>query len=137
MQKENVEYVGFWRRSLAAVIDSALVLVVSSPLLIFASGVWAYDQVEFFLSYVFPMVMVIAFWTWKQATPGKIALSARIVDAKTGFEPFVWQLIIRYLGYYVSIIPLFMGILWIAFDKRKQGWHDKLARTVVVRTKGG
>ena len=39
----------------------------------------------------------------------------------------------RYLGYYVSIIPLFLGLIAVAFDPRKQGWHDKLAGTVVVR----
>jgi uncharacterized RDD family membrane protein YckC len=32
--------------------------------------------------------------------------------------------------------PLFAGIIWVAFDRRKQGWHDKLADTVVVRKKG-
>ncbi|MDH4312499.1 MAG: RDD family protein, partial [Gammaproteobacteria bacterium] len=37
------------------------------------------------------------------------------------------------LGYYVSMLPLMAGIVWVAFDPRKQGWHDKLAGTVVVR----
>ena len=41
----------------------------------------------------------------------------------------------RYLGYYVSIIPFCMGLIWVAFDRRKQGWHDKLAGTVVIRSK--
>jgi len=31
--------------------------------------------------------------------------------------------------------PFFLGIFWVAFDKKKQGWHDKLAGTVVVKTK--
>jgi len=35
----------------------------------------------------------------------------------------------------VAMIPLFAGIIWVAFDPRKQGWHDKLAGTVVVRPK--
>ena len=43
------------------------------------------------------------------------------------------QLIGRYLGYYVSTIPLMLGFLWVAFDARKQGWHDKMANTVVIR----
>ena len=59
--------------------------------------------------------------------------SAIIVDAKTFGRPSNRQLIGRYLGYYVSILPLGFGFLWIAFDKRKQAWHDKLAGTVVVR----
>ncbi len=43
------------------------------------------------------------------------------------------QLIGRYLGYYVSIFALGVGFLWVAFDPRKQGWHDKMAGTVVIR----
>jgi len=76
---------------------------------------------------------VITFWLMKQATPGKMAVSARIVDAATGNPASTGQLIGRYFGYFVSFIPLGLGILWVAFDKRKQGWHDKLAGTVVVR----
>jgi len=68
-------------------------------------------------------------------TPGKIAIGARIVDARTGAKPSTGQLIGRYFGYYVSTIPLFLGLIWVAFDSRKQGWHDKLAGTVVVRDK--
>ncbi|MDG2018151.1 MAG: hypothetical protein P8J25_01765 [Porticoccaceae bacterium] len=29
---------------------------------------------------------------------------------------------------------MLIGIIWVAFDKRKQGWHDKLASTAVIRT---
>ncbi|HLA48407.1 MAG TPA: RDD family protein, partial [Nitrospinota bacterium] len=40
---------------------------------------------------------------------------------------------IRYIGYIISEIPLFLGFLWIVFDKDKQGWHDKIAGTFVVK----
>lgn len=81
------------------------------------------------------MVAIIAFWLMKQATPGKFAISAKIVDAKTGGEPSIGQCIIRYLAYFLSTIPLCLGFIWVAFDSRKQGWHDKIAGTVVVRPK--
>ncbi len=58
---------------------------------------------------------------------------ARIVDAATDADADTGQLVLRYLGYYVSAIPFGLGFLWVAFDPRKQGWHDKIARTVVVR----
>ena len=45
----------------------------------------------------------------------------------------VKQAIFRYLGYFVALLPLGLGILWVAFDKRKQGWQDKLAGSVVLR----
>jgi uncharacterized RDD family membrane protein YckC len=78
-------------------------------------------------------VAIVLFWLYRQATPGKMAISARIVDARTGGKPGIGQLIGRYLGYFVSTMPLFLGLIWVAFDPRKQGWHDKLAGTVVVR----
>ena len=60
-------------------------------------------------------------------------LKLSIVDEKSGLKPSIKQSIIRYLGYYVSSIPLLLGIIWVGIDKRKQGWHDKMAGTVVVK----
>jgi uncharacterized RDD family membrane protein YckC len=60
-------------------------------------------------------------------------LNLRIADAETGGTPTTGQFLGRYLGYYVAAIPLFLGIIWVGIDKRKQGWHDKLAGTVVIR----
>ena len=82
-----------------------------------------------------PAVAVIAFWLYKQATPGKMLVHARVVDAKTGNTLSTSQSVIRYLGYFVSAIPLCLGLIWVAFDPRKQGWHDKLAGTVVIRSR--
>jgi uncharacterized RDD family membrane protein YckC len=67
-----------------------------------------------------------------QATPGKMLMDVEIVSAKTLQRPGPGQLVIRYLGYIVSSLPLGLGFLWILFDKRKQGWHDKLAGTRVI-----
>jgi uncharacterized RDD family membrane protein YckC len=78
---------------------------------------------------------VIWFWTQKQATPGKAVLSLRVLDAESGKNLSIGQSIGRYLGYFVSVIPLGLGLLWVGLDSRKQGWHDKLAHTVVVRAK--
>ena len=87
------------------------------------------------ISYVAPAVAVIIFWLARQATPGKMAVHARVVDALTGNPVTVAQAIVRSFGYFVSTIPLCLGLIWVAFDARKQGWHDKLAGTVVVRKK--
>ena len=60
-----------------------------------------------------------------------MATRLTIVDTKSGSKPSTGQFIIRYIGYYVSMLPIFLGIIWVGIDKRKQGWHDKLAGTVV------
>ena len=143
MQPDDVEYAGFWIRVGAALIDSVLVLMVIVPLLVAIYG-WGYfgeqtsliaGPADFLISYVAPAVAFIAFWLYRQATPGKMVLSLRVVDATTGGTLSLGQSIGRYLGYYVSTIPLLMGLIWVAFDRRKQGWHDKLAGTVVIRSK--
>lgn len=140
----DLEYAGFWLRVGAAAIDSALVAVIIVPLMW-----WAYGERYFLgpdplmgpadvlIRYVLPAVLVIAFWLYKLATPGKMAISATIVDARTGRRPSAGQLVIRYFGYFVSTLPLGLGLIWVAFDSRKQGWHDKLAGTVVVRRGSG
>src|SRR5439155_367292 len=68
----------------------------------------------------------------ENAPKGKIAIAAKIVDAETGKPPSTARLVVRLLAYIVSALPLCLGFLWIAFDRRKQGWHDKIAGTVVI-----
>lgn len=76
---------------------------------------------------------VVAFWIYRAATPGKMLLRLVIVDAATGGVPSTRQFIVRYLAYFVSVIPLFLGFFWIGWDKKKQGWHDKIAGTLVMK----
>ncbi len=136
----GVQYVGFWARVAAALIDSVLLLAILAPLLYWIYGPQYFVDtdgvgglVDVLLNWLLPAIAVILFWIYRQATPGKMVIGARIVDARTGGRPSTGQLIGRYLGYYVSMIPLCAGLIWVAFDARKQGWHDKLAGTVVVR----
>ena len=64
-----------------------------------------------------------------------MVLKVKVVDAKTGSAPTIRQSVIRYIGYYVSLLPLGLGFLWVLWDTKKQGWHDKMAGTVVIRPK--
>jgi uncharacterized RDD family membrane protein YckC len=64
-------------------------------------------------------------------------LSLQVVDADSGAPLTLAQGIGRYFAYFASTIPMGLGFLWVAFDKRKQGWHDKLAHTVVIRARRG
>jgi uncharacterized RDD family membrane protein YckC len=89
------------------------------------------------ISWVLPAVAVVAFWIARQATPGKMLIRAKIVDAETGAPLTRRQAIVRYLGYYLSMFGLFLGFFWVGWDRRKQGWHDKLAGTVVIRARRG
>ena len=144
MQEQDLEYAGFWIRIWATIIDTILLMLITFPLLVSIYG-WDYLDAEktgfiagpedFLISWVLPAIAVITFWIYRAATPGKMAISAKIVDGQTGGKASTSQLVGRYFGYFISGIPLGLGIIWIAFDRRKQGWHDKLAGTVVVRRK--
>jgi hypothetical protein len=68
-------------------------------------------------------------------TPGKMLLGLRVIQA-SGAPMTPGLAFLRWVGYLISTLPFFLGFLWIALDRRKQGWHDKLALTVVVRDKG-
>jgi len=79
------------------------------------------------------LIATILFWRFRGATPGKMLIKARIVNAGDLRRPSTGRLTGRFFAYLVSFIPACLGFLWIAFDKRKQGWHDKLAGTVVIQ----
>ena len=148
-QEDEIVYIGFWLRFAASIIDTIAITAIILPvlLLLYGKGLFSIDIDpnlvktlqnmtpefgEFIIKYILPAIAVILFWIFKSATPGKMAINAQIVDAKTFGKATTQQLIIRYLGYYVSIIPLMLGLFWVALDRRKQGWHDKLAGTVVI-----
>lgn len=139
----RVEYVGFWKRLLAFLIDVLILVVVAVPLLLALYGRKYLEHAraqgglagfwDFLIQWVLPAVAAILFWKYRGATPGKMAISARIVDAKTGGAPSTGKLILRYFAYLVSFpLTLGLGFLWIGIDRRKQGFHDKIAGTVVI-----
>lgn len=66
-----------------------------------------------------------------------MVIGANILDARTGGQPSNLQLLVRYAGYFVSMFALGLGFIWIGVDRRKQGWHDKIAGTVVAYKEEG
>jgi uncharacterized RDD family membrane protein YckC len=143
-------FVGFWLRFVAFIVDSIWTTIVVGLIVLVVLGQPDLDMDavardpagslaalsgRLLVDLVVIGAAFLLFWIFRSATPGKMILSAVIVDAKTLGKPSVGQFVVRYLGYFVSIFGLMLGFLWIAFDKRKQGWHDKLAGTVVIRKK--
>lgn len=139
---QALQYVGFWARTGAYIIDCILLMLIVYPLLFIVLGTGAIDasnpEILFSASYyiitlVIPVAFFLCFWYYKSSTPGKMIFKAKIVDANTGGKPSIGQLVGRYFGYILSSIFLMLGFFWIGWDKRKQGWHDKLSSTVVVK----
>lgn len=78
----------------------------------------------------------VGFWTWRGQTPGMMLFGLRVARDSDGAKPGLARSLLRYVGYGLSWVALFIGFIWVAFDSRKQGWHDKIAGTVVVRQAG-
>ena len=148
----NAQYAGFGERFLAFILDSLIQSLLLAPVLYFllradlqaaAGDPFALAEqmsatlsspLGYLINYGFPLLYFVLFWKYKSATPGKIMMGMTVVDASTGGVPSAARLVLRYVGYYVNILTCFIGFFWIAFDKRKQGLHDKMANTVVVLT---
>ena len=127
---------------MATVIDLLILLVVIAPIEIFVFGTGYLDQaiegktmaVDFWVQIVLPLVLAILFWRYAKATPGLMAIGAKIADARTLAPASTGRLVVRGLvlvALAMFVVPL-IALLWIPFDKRKQGLHDKAARTVVI-----
>ena len=87
---DEVEYVGFWPRVGAALVDTLAVMFLVTPLAVWYFGVgWANAEgaTAFVINWILPGVAVVLFWHYKSATPGKMVISAVVVDATTFGRP--------------------------------------------------
>lgn len=133
-------YAGFGLRLGASIIDILILL----PLLyglgyaVYGSAYFSSTEAikgtaDYFIQIVLPMAITLVFWHYKSATPGKQILGLKIVDASTFEKPSTGQFVLRYFAYIVSMLPLGLGFIWVIFDKRKQAFHDKIARTLILK----
>jgi len=124
---------GFWVRFFAVFIDFLGVGIVSNII----SGVMGADPMSTSSSSINTLLGVLYFCYFWSAQGGGQTLGMRVLNIKVirtdGSSLTILQAFIRYIGLFVSILCLFIGVIWAAFDANKQGWHDKIASTYVVR----
>ena len=139
-QRARIDPAGFWIRVAATIIDVLILMVLILPLLAAVYGTDYFldpdapmiqGPVDVVLNYVVPALYSIGFWVWRAATPGKLAVHIKVVNAQNGGPPSVGQCIVRFIGYYISALVLGLGYLWVAWDPQKRGWHDHIAGTRV------
>lgn len=121
-----VQYAGFWSRLFATILDSIIQILLLVPIIMMVFGseiltdpTLLETPLGYAVNYGLPLLYVVLCWKFKSATPGKYLMGMVIVDAKTGGKPPTAMLVLRYLGYYLNVLTLCIGFLWIAFDKRK------------------
>jgi uncharacterized RDD family membrane protein YckC len=129
-------YVGFFKRLIAWIID-LIIINAALGLFSFLTHIHVYDTDDLFSkgTLLSPLITMIYFVVLEssvwQATIGKKILGIKVVDEDYN-RVSVLTAFIRYITSYLSAFVLCLGFIWIIFDSRKQGWHDKLAKTFVI-----
>jgi uncharacterized RDD family membrane protein YckC len=140
-------YGGFWVRVVAFILDGIIIGVVTGALSpIFGQPIIETQTVtaagnEVTINYttggalsgLFGLLYFVGFWSLRGQTPGMIPFRMRIVRATDGSRPDWVVSLLRYVGLIISFAVILLGVIWVAFDGRKQGWMDKIAGTLVVR----
>jgi uncharacterized RDD family membrane protein YckC len=135
-------YAGFWIRVVSWIIDGIVLAIISAaipPLLGAGPGV-TFDGARVDIDYganalgaLVGLIYFVGLWSWKGQTLGMMPFGIWVVRAEDGGRVDPLRALVRYVGLIISFAVLLLGVIWVAFDDRKQGWHDKLANTFVVR----
>ena len=129
------EYMGFWIRAAARLVDATIIAAVLVLIEIFYGPLPVKLTIILLAFIVYPLYYVAPTGLRGQ-TLGKMALGIMVVNEQ-GHPPGITKAIIReILGKFVSEMLLFMGYLFIGWDEKKQGWHDHAASTYVIRAPG-
>ena len=146
-------YGGFWIRAVATIIDGAMVGVVSAAVFVvlaraaniicppvdLVTGTVPNCTVDtpalVIAAYVAMVAIPVLYFaiTWGRGrTVGQKIFGMRVVDAETGQEIGTARGLIRVIGSVAASFAFCIGLMWVGWDARKQGWHDKIAATVVL-----
>ena len=129
-------YAGFWVRFLAFILDGIVLAVIAGALAPWWGPQFTITGSRFTANAIGTLIGLayfIGFWAWRGQTVGMMPFNMQVVSATDGKKIDVVRGLLRYVGFILAAIPLLLGLIWAAFDHRKQGWHDKIAGTVVIR----
>jgi len=133
---------GFGIRTLAYLVDALLLSLVGGafPYLVISSSSTAGPGQQAATSgggsILVSLIYFVLFWSTIGGgrTLGMRLFGLRVVMEQDLAPPGVMSALLRWIGLWVSFGLCFIGVIWVAFDPRHQGWHDKIAKTLVVRT---
>jgi len=137
-EEDNLKYAGFWSRVGAWFVDVAILVIsfVLFVVLILGGNIfWSknLDQLITFLAFILYHTLFLSVYS---STPGKMLYGLEVVDANTKEKIKFGKALLRSLSYIISSTIFSLGFFWVAIDKEKhQGWHDKIAKTLVIKKK--
>jgi uncharacterized RDD family membrane protein YckC len=140
---QTVQVIGFGRRLVAYLIDWIALSIVQSVLQFCVIAFRSISELGedmttglglliSCLSLLITAGYFVGFWATTGQTPGKMVMGIKVIS--TDGQSVSWgKAILRYFGFIISGLVLSLGFVWAAFDAKRQGWHDKIAGTYVVR----
>jgi len=134
----KIHYAGFWVRLLAVLTDTFLIVLPSGVLVGLIFGQEALNDPKGFPEAgIFQMLLLasIHIFMWRKSgqTPGKKAAYLKVVDAKTFQNASYMKLTLRFVLYFLSMLPLFLGFFMGLLRKDRKMLHDLLSQTAVIR----
>jgi uncharacterized RDD family membrane protein YckC len=136
---------GFWIRAAAAFVDALISGALQGIILFLFAGLLSlllngYDAdsivmicLAWLLGSSVGVVYYVYFTAFGGQTPGKMALRIKVVRTDSSSLTLGRAFYRETLCKFVSGIILGIGYLMVAFDEKKQGLHDRMADTYVVR----
>ena len=128
------EKAGWGTRALAIFIDAIGIGIIAAAVSGILGGDTSSRQYQG-ISILLQAAYFTYFWSaaGKGQTLGSRALNIRVVKTDGSYLDYPGAFL-RYIGFFISCLVFLLGVIWAAFDAQKQGWHDKIAGTYVVRT---
>jgi len=143
-EEDAVRTAGFASRFVAMTVDVLIIVAVEAMavgFIVAVRSVFPSFVPRFLLNHrvavgavvsaLFVVAYFVAFWTLSGRTPGKGLMGLRVIAAN-GDRFRAGRAILRFFGYIVLTIPIYLGFLWVLVDSHRLGWHDHLASTWVV-----
>lgn len=147
LARRHGDYAGFVTRFVAFVLDRLILAIVLAGVAAFVEFMLQSFQLGQVFGFqtlsqrialalggvaavLFNVAYDVGFWMLAGQTPGKRLMGVLVVRTDGG-RLRLGGAILRWLGYWLSGI-LFLGYLWVLVDNRRQAFHDKLARTLVI-----
>jgi len=141
------KYVGFWPRAAAAIVDLLVISVIHNVIKLFILSPF-YNTTgidilsiklltsRYGISFIISALYFVLLTANYGGTLGKMALGIKVVredmSPVTYREAIIREFVVKHVLYLPFAFISWLGVIWIAFDERKQGWHDKIAKTYVV-----
>jgi uncharacterized RDD family membrane protein YckC len=147
-------YAGFWIRVVAYIVDAIILWIIQLPISLvlgvvmgMASAAAGDDPsqslmivipiqiLNIAISILIPLLYSVIFIVKKGATPGKMAVGIKVINADGNEKISVGKAFGRYFAKILSWIIFGIGFIMIAFDDQKRGLHDRICKTLVVYKK--